>query len=479
MAEKLGKVVLEAEYDDTKVNAGIDKTQTKATGLAGTFGKVSGAGKILTGVVGGTVVGALSDFANSAAADEANSLKLQTAIENSGVSWDDYADKIDDVIAKGQDLAFSDDDTRNSLASLTESTGSVEEAMKRLPVAMDLARAKGISLEAASKLLGKVSDENTKVLKKYGIVMEEGATATDVLAKVQQIAGGQAEVYGSTTSGWIAKVKDGIGEFTEGIGASLGPAQGFIALLPGMSAGMSLAGGAVGALSSALGIQRTGMMLTIPVAGGLNLALGPLILVIGAIAIAAALLALAWSNNWGDIQGVTARAVAFWQDAFDGVRLFLLNTWMGIVTGIAGAVNGIIGVINGFIQKYNFLAEKLGLPLIGEISLITPNLAAVDAAINQIARDRQARISVSMAPTNAGGEVRGMFAEGTHYVPFTGPALVHRGEAIIPADKNPWAGGGGSGEGHGHPIVMDGRVVAQAVGRRFSGGAISGGQPFR
>ena len=39
------------------------------------------------------------------------------------------------------------------------------------------------------------------------------------------------------------------------------------------------------------------------------------------------------------------------------------------------------------------------------------------------------------------------FAVGTNYVPQTGPALLHEGEAVIPKAFNPWAGGGqGNGE---------------------------------
>ena len=68
----------------------------------------------------------------------------------------------------------------------------------------------------------------------------------ELFAAIQQKFGGQAEAYGNITSASIFKVKDSIDEWKESIGASLGPAQGFIALLPGMSAGLSGAGAAAG-----------------------------------------------------------------------------------------------------------------------------------------------------------------------------------------------------------------------------------------
>ncbi|MDQ2913642.1 MAG: phage tail tape measure protein [Chloroflexota bacterium] len=427
---ELGKAIFSLETDSTKFDAGIAKAEEKTGKLGGTFGKLGAAGKVAVGVVGGTMVGALSDFARAAADDEANAAKLEQAINNSGVAFEDYTGSIDAAIKKGQDLAFSDDATRNSLASLTESTGSVDEAMKRLPVAMDLARAKGISLEAAAKLLGKVSDENTTSLKKYGIVMDEGATATDVLAKVQQVAGGQAEVYGKSTKGSIDKVKDSIGEFTEGIGASLGPAQGLIALLPGVSGGMSIAGGAVGGLSTLIkGGMIPSFLATIPATLAMMVPFLPLILIVGGIALAIGLLALAWSNNWGDIQGKTKVAVDFLLDIFDGFKILMLTIWKGIVTGVANAINGVLGVINGFIDAYNGVAEKLGLPLIGKIELVTPNLKDIDKAIDDVTADRTARIHVTYdMPQPLPGQRSGPFASGTDHI-TRGPELFLAGEA--------------------------------------------------
>lgn len=37
----------------------------------------------------------------------------------------------------------------------------------------------------------------------------------------------------------------------------------------------------------------------------------------------------------------------------------------------------------------------------------------------------------------------GQFATGTDYVPQTGPYLLHKGEAVVPANENEWEGGGG------------------------------------
>ncbi len=410
------------------------------------------------GVVASSLVGALSDAANAAADDEASVLALKQAVENSGSSYDDYAGSLGEAIKKGQDLAYTDDQTRAALQMLTEETGSVDEAMKRLPATMDLARAKHVDLEVAAKLLGKVSDENTKGLKKLGIVMEAGATATDVLAKVQQVAGGQAEAYGSSTKGMIDKTKDAFAEWKESIGTAMGPAMGIVAMLPGMSQNFLMVGGAVGMLSKAVKSEMiTSFLASIPATLAMMAPFIPLMVAIGAIILVVALLAVAWKNNFLDIQGKTKVAIDFILDVFDGLHIAALLIWRAILTGIAGVINGVIGVINGFIKAYDGVAEKLGLPLIGTIDLVTPNLAQIDADINKVAADRNARIHVTYdaPPMPPSANYRGPYASGTDHI-TQGPELFLAGEAGAErVTVTPLAGGIGNRGGGGSGLTVN------------------------
>jgi len=222
--------------------------------LAGIRSKVLGlqAAWSIAGTAATTAAGFLSEAANAAADDAASTDRLRKAVENSGASWDATQKSIEDRIAANQDLAFSDDQTRDSLSLLIAETGNVDEAMRRQKLAMDLARGANIDVVTASKLLGKVTDENVNVLKKYGINVDKGASQTELFGLIQQKFGGQAVVYGNSTAGSIAKVKDRIDEWKESIGAALGPAQPFIALLPSMSAGMSMVGLLAGPASAAV-----------------------------------------------------------------------------------------------------------------------------------------------------------------------------------------------------------------------------------
>lgn len=435
----LGRGVFSLETDSSKFNKGIDAAEQKTGKLGGALGKLGGIGRVAGGVMAGTVVGALSDAARAAVDDEVSVLGLQKAVENSGVAWEDYSESIDAAIKKGQSLAFSDDQTRAGMQALTESTGSVEEAMKRLPIAMDFARAKGISLEQASKLLGRVSDENTKALKRYGVVLEDGADATAVLAAVQQKFGGQAEVYGNSTKGSIDKMRDSIDEWKESIGASLGPAMGFVSVMPGLRDGAHLLGGALGGLSKVIKLTF------IPSLIAMLVPFAPVILVLGAVALAVIALKWAWDNNLGDIQGKTAA---------------VFKALVGI---IGGAIRGVIGFINGFIDKYNAVAGVLKLPLIGRIDVNLSGLDDAERNLDALTRPRSVQVYLDtqerLEHRGLTGEIaaasgfHGLVTRPTRFlVGERGPEMVSvtpRGESpgitVAPAITLNYSGDGGAG----------------------------------
>jgi len=51
------------------------------------------------------------------------------------------------------------------------------------------------------------------------------------------------------------------------------------------------------------------------------------------------------------------------------------------------------------------------------------------------------------------------FAQGTDYVPKTGLAVIHKGEAVIPASEN------GKGKSVNITVELDGRVLLRALGQ--------------
>lgn len=214
----------------------LDDTSKKGSGSLGKMGSaLGGVAKIAGGFVLAQGIlkapGLFMDAANAAKEDEAATLRLQQAVKNLGGDYDATMDSVNAAIAAGQKLAFTDDQIRDSFQQLAVATGSAEEALSRQKVAMDFARGAGISLEQASKLLGKVNEENVEVFKRMGITIGEGATEAQALAVVQAKFAGQSEAYAKSTAGQfeIAKIK--MSEVKETLGASLMPVMARLATL--------------------------------------------------------------------------------------------------------------------------------------------------------------------------------------------------------------------------------------------------------
>lgn len=221
----------------------FQQTETKMGKLKSVAGAVAGA---LAGAGTASLVGALGAAARAANDDEVSVAALTQAVENSGASWDDNAAAIEARIKAGQNLAFTDDEIRGSLATLITSTGDVTAALDLQKIAMDVARAKHVSLETASLAVGKASEGEATSLKRLTGVAGDTGSAAESLAEVQRRTAGQAEKYGETTSAAVFKTKDALGEFIEEIGRGTGPMQGLLSSLPEISSGMTIIGTAAG-----------------------------------------------------------------------------------------------------------------------------------------------------------------------------------------------------------------------------------------
>lgn len=203
--------------------AGIKNLDSELRILGRTAAAVAlGMGGLSIGVTAAKT--ALEGTIQAAADDAASVARLKTAVENTGASYSDYSKQLEKVIENGQRLGFSDDQTRSSLALLSAQTGSVSEAMKRFSIAEDLARGANIDLETSSKLLGKVTEDNVRVLQRYGISIKQGASEAELFAAVQTKFAGQAETFADSTAGQFERTKIAISEAGESVGRILLPA---------------------------------------------------------------------------------------------------------------------------------------------------------------------------------------------------------------------------------------------------------------
>lgn len=210
-----------------KTVEGLGKTTEQAgksiLGLSPKALALGGAGAALA--IGAGTVKMLSDAARAAAQEQVELARLGAAVRNTGADWDVASGAISRYIGEQQRrVALDDGEARDSLASLTAITGDYTRAMDLLPLAMDVAQAKQISLASAAELVGRVARGNISMLTRYGIVLKEGATAAEALAQLQTMYGGQAEAYAATLEGQQRMAEIAIGNLQQTVGGAMLPA---------------------------------------------------------------------------------------------------------------------------------------------------------------------------------------------------------------------------------------------------------------
>ncbi len=207
-----------------EASKGLKNVEGAAGGLKralGDIGKIAGGFVLAQGIM--KAPGFLMDAAQAAADDAASIAKLQKAVENSGKAWSNYKGKLEEVTKAAMKRGFTDDEIRDSLSLLTAQTDDVDEATRRFALAQDLARGANIDVYTASKLLGKVTEENVNVLARYGIKVAEGTSETELFGKIQAKFGGQAETFAKSTAGQMAAAKIQMSELKEELGYAVLP----------------------------------------------------------------------------------------------------------------------------------------------------------------------------------------------------------------------------------------------------------------
>jgi hypothetical protein len=171
----------------------------------------------IAGIAAGAVAAAVS-FTKAAIEDEAANNRLIAVLQARKLASEANLKIVDQLITKGAELAFTDDEVRAGIATATQFTNKFADAQKILATAQDLARAKNISLEEATSIVGKAYQGNTKGLKALGIETKKGAKGLVVLTAVSKKFGSSAAAYAETTEGKFASLKIAIDETKESVG---------------------------------------------------------------------------------------------------------------------------------------------------------------------------------------------------------------------------------------------------------------------
>ena len=237
MAEFIPPVILEIKAKVTealaglqKVNGEMDKMEAKGALASGALGKVERASKLagtaLLGLGGAFGVFAAASIKQLDSFEKAQS-NLETAINNTGVSFKDAQPIIQQHADAMMNLGFTYNDTYAALATMTAASGSPALALQTLSTAADLARFKSISLADAGRLLARAAIGQAKGLGDLGIAIgktiPKGASLAQVLQAVEMRAGNAAYNFKNTLSGSIQVAQANFQKLEIQVGTQLVP----------------------------------------------------------------------------------------------------------------------------------------------------------------------------------------------------------------------------------------------------------------
>jgi len=221
------KIIVDAK-DNSKaafnqVENSINKVKTANESMATSIFKGVASWDLLKKGIGMAVTFLKSSVEASAQAQREMAMVRQN-VENAGIAYDTVKDKIEAYSKSMLQMGFDDEETATSVSRLMMVTKDYNKALELNKLAADLARNKGIGLAEATTTVTQVTAGNVRVLKSYGIVLKDDATAADALAAMHDKVKGSMETFASTTEGKMQIMSVTYGNFKEQIGDIFGPA---------------------------------------------------------------------------------------------------------------------------------------------------------------------------------------------------------------------------------------------------------------
>lgn len=258
MADKTRKLVIEILGDAKDATTALGDVRSGADKTAEGLTKYGG----IAVAAGVAVAGGLAFAARESENAEKQSRKLDNSIENSTKTYARNGDGLRDLAGEIQKKTAADADDIVGMQSRLVQFGLEEDQINRLtPLIVDLARKYGIDMDTAAKAVMKSVDGSAGALAKMGIQVDATKAAADpfnaTMEALNGTVGGFAEEEGQTFSGQLERLKNQLGDLTEGVG------KGAISVVSGLADAASTAAGALSEIDPA-----------IPEAGGKLAAIG-------------------------------------------------------------------------------------------------------------------------------------------------------------------------------------------------------------
>lgn len=217
----------------TAAEKDLGKSEKRIDKMGSTMSK-AGVGMLGAGVL---IAGGLFKAAQASEEAEKQTLKLQNSIDNSAKMAGHSSKEFTDLATAIQSKTAADaDDIVGGQAVLIQMGLEADQIKELTPLVVDLARKKGIDMAAAATIVAKAEGGQMGAMKKANIVIDEAAYKTDrhkaIVDALAGSVGGFAEKEGKTFSGSIERMKNQLGDLSEGVGK--GAVEAFSGMLGGV-----------------------------------------------------------------------------------------------------------------------------------------------------------------------------------------------------------------------------------------------------
>jgi hypothetical protein len=399
-----------SEFDGKGISKAIAEfKQLETTGEKAQFA-LKKAAIPATAALAGLAAG-LGSATKAAIEDAAAQDHLAGVLRRSGMATDEQIELNEMLLSSmSRSAAVADDDLRPALATLVQSTGSLEYSQELLSAALDISASTGKDLTTVTDALSKAYNGNMKGLKALDAslipLIADGQSFDDVMIALAGTTGGAATDAANTAAGQMKNFGIQMGEAKEAIGAALLPAvQKLLDLLMPLAlmaqentTAFLIVAGVIGGVAAAvlvanaaMKVYRAGVILVTAAQTAFNfvMAANPITLVVIAIMALVAALVLAYNkseafrnmvNSLFDAikTGVTASV-----DFIKGYLNTVLGFYKSIFNGIATLWNNTIGKLSFEVPSWvpglggkGFSVPKI--PMLADGGIVTgPTLAMI------------------------------------------------------------------------------------------------------
>lgn len=358
-------IVVEAKNKAEKtlgdIKGSLDGIQKSNEGLIATSKQVGA----IAGVAFVGLASAIGYTIKSASEAQVAMAKVDATLKAMGRSTDGTKEKILELAQASLKLGFDDEEASLSITKFYQATNDLAKATEYNNLAMDIARAKSISLTDANRAVSLMLAGNLRAVKEYGIGIDETLTPLQAITEAQRIFSGQATEASKTLAVQTQVLKETFGNLSESIGTT------FIPLVTQMIQAITPVIEKITAwveqnpelaktlLLVALGVTGlvAGMALLLPIViaiatpiGLMTLGLVAFLVVLGFTVVQVYKLA----SQWGDVWTLMQIAVADWATAVASVFEVVIN---GIIAGINVVLKAINSTINA-LSKVPVIGSK-------------------------------------------------------------------------------------------------------------------------